>query len=152
MKLKGVQMNIEIPEGELERLLQDEKFLTPIEAGFAAPYATEIEYGTGPGTVTPYDELDAWARRKLKMTDDGERARFVKNVIAKHYRVGKPPNPFFQPAVREVAMNAKRYDLTEGIYVLGEAIISEAQRRIEDEGITDQGGLITSGYVRRARL
>ncbi|NBK25086.1 MAG: hypothetical protein EOM68_24050 [Spirochaetia bacterium] len=150
MKLKGMQMSLEIDAKDLENLMKQENFLTPLEAGFSAPYAEAIEYGTPPGTITPYKAIDAWAQRKLNMRNDKERSAFVAKVVASHYRRGRRPNAFFAPAINSVAMDITRYfSPQEGIYSIAQAIISTAQKNIEEKGITDMGGLIASAYVRR---
>ncbi len=153
--MTGVQMSLKIHPDDVKRILDERGMLDTYEAGFSAPYAAEVEYGTGPGTVTPYAELDEWARRKVGITDEEERATFVHAVIRDHYRRGKRPQPFFQPALREVAMNIKDYKdefANEGIYVIAQAVISTAQDNIEREGIADTGHLGQSSYVRRERI
>lgn len=151
MKLAGVQMALDIPPEEWERLLREKGFLDVVEAGFAVPYAEAIEYGTPPGTVTPYDEIVSWAERKLFMKDPKERADFARRVVSTHYKRGRAPKPFFRPAIREAAGNARKtLNAQEGVYAIAEDVISIAIRNIREQGITDRGTLIKSAFVRRA--
>jgi len=147
-----LKIDIEIDEKDLKEMLKDANLLTPVEAGFSVPYASEVEYGTGPGTITPFDELDEWARLKLDMRNTAEREKFVNKVIENHYRRGKLPHPFFQPAINKVIMNINKIPIQkEGIYAISGAIISESKKNIESKGIAHKGNLGMSGYARRVR-
>ena len=150
MKVKGFQLNIEIPEKDIENMLKQSGMLDEIEAGFAADHATAVEYGQMPGTTPPYDAIEFWVRKKLNVTDKSEIAKITSAVIEGIYRKGTRPQPFFAPAVNTVASKLQTYDIAnEGMYRIGQAIINEARDNIVEKGISHTYALENSRYVRR---
>lgn len=149
MKAKGLTLEIEIPQKDLERLMEDSGLMTPVEAGFSAIYATNVEYGRLPGTYPPLAPLLIWSRRKLNLSNEEavEAAHAIQRKIYKH---GIAPNPYFRPATEKVRSQLSTIDISkEGMYAISNRIISESMKLIEDKGITDSGNLINSAYSRR---
>lgn len=150
MKVKGFQLNIEIPEKDIENMLDQAGMLDEIEAGFAADHATAVEYGQMPGTTPPYDAIHTWVRLKLGVSDPQEAERRTHQIIDGIYRKGTRPQPFFAPAVNTVASKLRTYDIAnEGMYRIGQAVINEARDNIVEKGISHTYALENSRYVRR---
>lgn len=150
VRATGLQMSIEIEQKDLDELLKNADLMTPVEAGFDAPYAQDVEYGTSPGTVVPYDDIYDWVGRKLGITDKRERAATTQQVIDTIYEKGQRPQPFFKPAQQATTASNFMFDIrNEGVYAIARELVSRAQVNIEEQGITDTGRLVQSGYCYR---
>lgn len=143
-------LDIEIPIDQIEQLMEDEGLMQPVEAGFSAEYASDVEYGRPPGSNPPIEPLFVWTRRKLNITDKERALERAYEIQEKIFEKGTRPQPYFTPAVNKVRSELNKVDISkEGMYAISDRIVSEAQKIIEDKGITDRGGLVISGYSRR---
>lgn len=150
IKANQIQLSIEIPEEDIKRLLEDANLMQPVEAGFSAVYASDVEHGTPPGREPPYEAIHFWVRKKLNITDPAEAEKVTAQVIDKIYTKGTRPQPYFAPAVQRTSANLHKLDVgREGLYVVAQDIIDNARDNIVEKGISHTGHLELSRYTRR---
>lgn len=146
------EMSVDVEEGEGAKNLGKltAKFTDELEVVFDAPHAAAVEFGTEPH-FPPVGPLIGWAQRKLGLPLP--KAKKAGNAIAwKIFHHGTDPQPFFRPAVDQTRVEiAKLLKKGYGIEDMADLILQRAQDNILLKEISDEGTLLGSGKVRRAR-
>ena len=157
-----INITVDIDEDAWKQVItdaykQDPRF-QPVEFGFSVEHAEYQEFGTGPARgrsqykigKAGIDAIDRWARRKVGITDERERRKFVFAVVHKLETYGMQPRPFFRPALSLLMANMQEYlDKGMSFYDMANTVGDLSMRLIDDYGMNYDNGIQQSWFIRR---
>ena len=151
-----IKFRMEIDKEQLVEFLNSHPRLQPVQCGFSVDHSEYIEYGTGPARGRSQywigeegrKALDEWAKIKLNMKDDAERAKFVQNVIFKIYKHGMKPKPFFRTAQEQVKAHIQSlFDEGKSMFDIGDKMGDIAKQEITRQNIFYTGAIVRSWFI-----
>lgn len=157
----NVKFRLKFDTSEVERYFTEHKRLQPVRFGFDCNHAEVLEYGCGPlkhfqpvymngqySFERIYEEIDRWARIKLKMTRKSERKAFVDRLMERMWNRGLYPHPYYRPALIWLEENLQtKFDEGMSLYEIADNAFRIAKKSIMDQGLPYEGHLLEGAFI-----
>lgn len=146
---------------EFTDYLKNSNKLKPVRFGYSVDYAESLEYGTGPlknmqiivngGNYTYesiWEDINEWARKKLKMENKEHRENFVTGVVNRMWDFGLYAHPFWRPAINWLLENQQRmFDEGHSLKEIADEALRVSNKCIMDQNLPYEGNLQKSAFI-----